>query len=75
MSRALDLSPFFVFIVMLLWVTLGGVLGIILAIPIAGVISLTFDEYRKRHREPVTKAPRKNLTTSKKSIYSKSTPK
>jgi predicted PurR-regulated permease PerM len=35
MSRALDLSPFFVFIVMLLGATLGGVLGIILAIPIS----------------------------------------
>lgn len=74
MSRALDLSPFFVFIVMLLWVTLGGVLGIILAIPISGVISITFDEYRKRHHTPDT-IVRKNLTTAKKSISSKSTTK
>lgn len=74
MSRALDLSPFFVFIVMLLWVTLGGVLGIVLAIPISGVISITFDEYIRRVSSS-TKFPRKKLTSSKKSISSKSTPK
>ncbi|GAB0175068.1 MAG: AI-2E family transporter [Candidatus Altimarinota bacterium] len=76
MSRALDLSPFFVFIVMLLGATLGGVLGIILAIPIAGVISITFDEYRKRNTHPVgVRSGRKDLTNTKKSISSKSTQK
>ena len=74
MSRALDLSPFFVFIVMLLWATLGGVLGIVLAIPISGVISITFDEYIRRVSSP-SKFTRKKLTTWKKSISSKSTPK
>lgn len=74
MSRALDLSPFFVFIVMLLGATLGGVLGIVLAIPISWVISITFDEYRKRNAAPKRNI-RKNLTTVKKSISSKSTPK
>lgn len=73
MSRALDLSPFFVFIVMLLWATLWGVLGIILAIPISWVLSVTFDEYRKRNAPPPL--PKKNLTSPKKTISSKSTPK
>lgn len=35
MSRSLDLSPFFVFIVMIIGGALGGILGIILAIPMA----------------------------------------
>lgn len=74
MSRALDLSPFFVFIVMLLWASLWGVLWIILAIPIAWVISLTFDEYRK-WKSPNTPIITKKLTSTKKSIPSKTTTK
>ena len=35
MSKSLNLSPFLVFIVMLAGASLGGILGIILAIPIA----------------------------------------
>lgn len=35
MSKALDLSPFLVFVVMMMGASLGGILGIILAVPIA----------------------------------------
>jgi predicted PurR-regulated permease PerM len=35
MSKALNLSPFLVFVVMMMGATLGGILGIILAVPIA----------------------------------------
>lgn len=55
MSRSLDLSPFFVFIIMLIGGTLGGILGIILAIPIAGIIRVVFDEYRKKSGSTHTK--------------------
>jgi predicted PurR-regulated permease PerM len=49
MSKALDLSPFLVFVVMLGGATLGGILGIILAVPVAGVVRVIYGEYiRKR---------------------------
>lgn len=35
MSKSLDLSPFLVFIVMIIGASLGGILGIILAVPVA----------------------------------------
>lgn len=47
MSRSLDLSPFFVFIIMLIGATLGWILGIILALPIAAVVHMTIGEYQK----------------------------
>lgn len=51
MSKSLDLSPLFVFIVMLIGATLWGVLGIILAVPIAGFCKVVYDEYRKKRTE------------------------
>lgn len=48
MSKSLDLSPLFVFIVMLIGATLGWILGIILAVPIAGFCKVVYDEYKKR---------------------------
>lgn len=42
MSKALDLSPFLVFMVMLMGASLGGILGIILAVPIAGVARVIY---------------------------------
>ena len=48
MSKALDLSPFLVFVVMLSGATLGGILGIILAVPVAGVVRVIYGEYRSR---------------------------
>ncbi len=47
MSKNLNISPFLVFIVMLMGATLGWILGIILAIPIAGVCRVVYIEYKK----------------------------
>ena len=68
MSRSLDLSPFFVFIVMLIGASLGWVLGIILAIPVAWVLRIIFEEYKKRWHSDTTGKVEKNLTTKKKVI-------
>ncbi len=48
MSKSLDLSPVLVFIVMLAWGTIGGILGIILAIPIAWVARVFYMSYYDR---------------------------
>jgi predicted PurR-regulated permease PerM len=48
MSKALDLSPFLVFVVMLAGASLGGILGIILAVPVAGVVRVIYREYMSR---------------------------
>ncbi len=45
MSKALDLSPFLVFIVMLCGALLWGMLGIMLAVPIAWVARIIYSEY------------------------------
>ena len=45
MSKALDLSPFLVFVVMLAGASLGGILGIILAVPVAWVVRVIYREY------------------------------
>lgn len=51
MSKNLDLSPYFVFIVMLIGASLGGVLGIILAVPMAAILKFGLHEYLKNSRE------------------------
>jgi predicted PurR-regulated permease PerM len=48
MSRSLDLSPFLVFVVMIAGATLGGILGIILAVPIAAIGRVIYMSYRKK---------------------------
>ncbi len=48
MSKSLDLSPVLVFIMMLAWGLIGGILGIILAIPIAWVARIFYMSYRSR---------------------------
>lgn len=47
MSKALDLSPFLVFVVMIAGASLGGVLGIILAVPVAGVVRVIYREHMR----------------------------
>jgi len=68
MSKALNLSPFLVFIVMIIGASIWGILWIILAVPIAGVAKVIFEDYRNRKNilagEPLTKE--KTKTTSKK---------
>ncbi len=58
MSKSLDLSPVLVFIMMLAWGLIGGILGIILAIPIAWVARIFYMSYRNRQDvdHPVTDA-------------------
>jgi predicted PurR-regulated permease PerM len=48
MSKALDLSPFLVFSVMLIGGTLWGILGIILAVPVAWVLRVIYGNYKSK---------------------------
>jgi predicted PurR-regulated permease PerM len=50
MSRSLDLSPFLVFIVMIAGATIGWILGIILAVPIAAIARVIYMNYKKKHQ-------------------------
>jgi predicted PurR-regulated permease PerM len=54
MSKALNLSPILVFIVMIAWASLGGILGIILAVPLAWVTKVIYDEYREKKDTPMS---------------------
>ena len=47
MSRSLDLSPFLVFIVMIIGASLGGILWIILAVPFAAIGRVVYMNYKK----------------------------
>jgi predicted PurR-regulated permease PerM len=47
MSKNLDLSPFLVFVAMIAWASLGGVMGIILAMPVVWVAKMVYSEYKK----------------------------
>jgi predicted PurR-regulated permease PerM len=61
MSRSLDLSPFLVFVVMIAGATLGGILGIILAVPVAAIVRVIYISYRKsRVRTPLAKTRAKS---------------
>ena len=61
MSRSLDISPFLVFIVMIAGATLGGILGIILAVPIAAICRVFYLSYRNnRAWLPVAKTRAKS---------------
>ena len=78
MSKALDLSPFLVFVVMLSGATLGGILGIILAVPVAGVVRVIYGEYRTRSKntssikpEPEAKSPPVKKTPTPRRIAKK----
>jgi predicted PurR-regulated permease PerM len=55
MSRSLDLSPFLVFVVMLVGATLGGILGIILAVPITAIGRVFYMSYRDRVQKQIPK--------------------
>jgi predicted PurR-regulated permease PerM len=51
MSRSLDISPFLVFVVMLIGASLWGILGIILAVPIAAIARVIYANYKKDKRK------------------------
>jgi predicted PurR-regulated permease PerM len=64
MSKSLNLSPFLVFFVMLVGASLGGIVGIILAIPIAGIAHVIYTEYQnKKHHSTHEKQPKKSPKT------------
>ncbi len=50
MSRNLDISPLFVFVIMLFGGAIGGILGIIVAIPIAGVIKIFYSDFHAKRK-------------------------
>lgn len=54
MSKNLDISPLFVFVIMLFGATLGGIIGIIVAVPVAGILKALYvdliDRKKKRGR-------------------------
>jgi predicted PurR-regulated permease PerM len=57
MSKSLDLSPFLVFIVMFIGASLGGIMGIILAVPLTGIARVIYVEYmKKRHPDKLIEA-------------------
>lgn len=65
MSKALDLSPFLVFIVMIAGASLGGILGIILAVPVAWIARVMYIEY-KRKKKLSEEVPQENSTVTPK---------
>lgn len=82
MSKSLDLSPVLVFIVMLAGGSIGWILGIILAIPIAGVARVFYQSYHtRRSLELWEKSPEieasgsayqeKKVTQKRKNIWQK----
>ncbi len=48
MSKSLDLSPFYVLVMTVAGASLGGVLGILLALPIAGVLRILSEDWIER---------------------------
>lgn len=61
MSRNLDISPLFVFIVMLFGFSVWGILWIILAVPIAWIIKVIYIDYLERNNK-ITKIPHQEST-------------
>lgn len=57
MSKNLDISPLFVFVIMLFGATLGGILGIIVAVPIAGIIKVLYTDIIDRKKKRGRYAP------------------
>lgn len=51
MSRNLDISPLFVFIMVLFGTSLGGIIGIIIAVPLAGVIKVLYMDFVDRKKK------------------------
>lgn len=71
MSKALDISPLFVFIIMIAWASLGGILGIILAVPMAWVAKVIYTEYQdKKTLSSSSKIKPKKVSLEKKSLPS-----
>ena len=57
MSKNLDISPLFVFVIMLFGATLGGIIGIIVAVPIAGVLKVLYTDWIDQKKQRGRYAP------------------
>ena len=66
MSKALDLSPFLVYIVMIVGAALGGIIGIILAVPVAGIVRVVYHEHMERKKSQEEKATQTKLPRTRK---------
>lgn len=66
MSKSLDLSPFLVFVVMIAWATIGGILGIILAVPIAAICRVIYISYKKNRSKNTSHVEIMNSRKTKK---------
>jgi predicted PurR-regulated permease PerM len=51
MSRSLNLSPFLIFVVMIIGATIGWVLGIILAVPATAIGHVIYTNYRNMRNQ------------------------
>lgn len=65
MSRSLDLSPLIVFIVMIAGFLLGGILGIILAVPVAAILQFLITQWLEQREsrsssDPLPQKPSRN---------------
>jgi predicted PurR-regulated permease PerM len=65
MSKALNLSPILVFVVMIAGASLGGILGIILAVPIAWVTRVIYDEYQEKRNIGIKSPEKPKLPTKR----------
>ena len=57
MSRSLDLSPLIVFIVMIAGFLLGGILGIIFAVPVAAILQFLITQWLERRESHSSSDP------------------
>lgn len=69
MSRSLNLSPFLVFVVMIIGASLGGILGIILAVPATAISHVIYTNYRNMRKQkniikPIPKGTKKVIDTT-----------
>lgn len=70
MSKNLNLSPVFVFLMMLIWASIGGIIGIILAVPIAAIIKIAIESYKSRNQASDLKGGAKKVPTPRKKMLS-----
>lgn len=58
MHRAIDINPAFLILSVISGAYLGGILGIIIAIPVSAIIYLAVTEYWRQFQEPITPLPK-----------------
>ncbi len=60
MNRTLGISPLIIFISMIIGGTIFGFLGVLMAVPIAVVINILFEEYGKEPKDEELKNEKKD---------------